>query len=186
MCTFELNHSDMKNFSFQFAVLGLMAFGFPGTLDNAFSQEASTTEVITTASSAVRYPNLTLRKVLKAENQLAFVAPDELEFEELTALEEEMVEDLGSLWAWPENTLDMIDSYSPFLFRTKKSREIEEVKLLLYVNEKGSVSGFEMISQVDNGLKQRLDYMIRKLPKCKPVPGFERYGYESFELTIQK
>jgi hypothetical protein len=46
-------------------------------------------------------------------------------------LENHMAESLNSHWAWKENTLVMIDSFSPFLFRTKKSRSIVEVKMLL-------------------------------------------------------
>ncbi|HSF55093.1 MAG TPA: hypothetical protein VLA71_15165, partial [Algoriphagus sp.] len=103
-----------------------------------------------------------------------------------TTIEENIARNLNSHWVWHEYTLEMIDSYSTFLFRTKKSQELEEVKILLDVNSKGRVAGFEILGEVDKGLKERLDHMIRKLPDCKPVPGYSSYSPEKFELTIRK
>jgi hypothetical protein len=80
----------------------------------------------------------------------------------------------------------MIDSYSPFLFRTKKSVKLKEVRVLLTVNEFGELVGFELINENDKGLKEQLDFMIRKMPNCKPVPGFEMHQGETFELVISK
>jgi hypothetical protein len=112
--------------------------------------------------------------------------PEELELSPLSVTEEKNARNLNSHWAWPEYTLEMIDSYSPFLFRTKRSQALDEVKVLLDVNSKGKVSGFEVVGEVDKGLKERLDHMIRKLPDCKPVPGYPNYSPERFELTIKK
>jgi hypothetical protein len=109
-----------------------------------------------------------------------------LEILPLSTIEKENARNLDSHWAWPEYTLEMIDSYSPFLFRTKKSQALNEVKVLVDVNSKGKVSGFEILSQVDKGLQNRIDHMIRKLPTCKPVPGYPNYSPERFELTIKK
>lgn len=164
----------------------LIAFGFPGTLGQAYSQETTHSEVVSLESALGKYHNLNLKKVPSDPKRSKISLAEEVEYQELTEVEQEIVLELGSHWAWPGNTLKMIDSYSPFLFRTKKSRVFEEVKVLLYVNEKGRVSGFDMVSEVDRGLEQRLDHMIRKLPSCKPVPGFNSYGFETFELTISK
>ena len=119
-----------------------------------------------------------------AENESSDKA--ELKFEPLTIVEENLARNLNSHWAWPEYTLEMVDSYSPFLFRTKKSQELEEVKILLSVNSKGRINGFEVLGEVDKGLKERLDHMIRKMPDCKPVPGYSSYAPAKFEMTIKK
>lgn len=138
-------------------------------------------------SSIVRYNRLSLKSVpnksVKAEE---ITISKDLELKPLTNTEESMASNLDSHWAWPEYTLDMIDSYSPFLFRTKKSREVEEVKVLLMVDSKGKLSGYELLTETDKGLKERIDYLVRQLPKCKPVPGFANYSPETFELTIRK
>lgn len=89
-------------------------------------------------------------------------------------------------WKFADFTEEMIDSYSPFIFRTKKSQEIDEVRVLLDVNSMGEISGFEIENSDDKGLKERLDHVIRKLPKCEPIPGKQQYGPQTFELIIQK
>ncbi len=134
----------------------------------------------------VQFQRLTLHKLLAVSESSDFTKPEELKLIPLTPTEADNARNLNSHWAWPEFTLEMIDSYSPFLFRTKKSQELNEVKILLVVNSKGRVSGFEVLGNVDNGLKERLDHMIRKLPDCKPVPGYANYSPERFELTIKK
>jgi uncharacterized protein YuzE len=42
----------------------------------------------------------------------------------------------------------MIGSYSLLLFRNKKSQSIGEVKILIEVNAKGRVSGFEVLGEI--------------------------------------
>ncbi|UZD23020.1 hypothetical protein PBT90_06390 [Algoriphagus halophytocola] len=134
----------------------------------------------------VVYNRLTLRNVGESTQSLKTSDVNELTVLPLTEVEEELAVQLKSHWAWPENTLEIIDSYSPFLFRTKKSAALDEVKLLLNVNEVGRISGFEILGKVDKGLKERLDHMLRKLPDCKPVPGYQTYRGETFELIIKK
>lgn len=134
----------------------------------------------------VQYNKLSLSMVESTEKNLKSSSAKDVKLEPLTIVEENIANNLSSHWAWPEYTLDMIDSYSPFLFRTKKSQAVEEVKVLLTVDSKGKLSGYELVSEVDKGLKERLDYLVRKLPKCKPVPGFSNYSPEVFELTIRK
>ncbi|MFC5624668.1 hypothetical protein [Algoriphagus winogradskyi] len=134
----------------------------------------------------VEYHKLKLRSVESASSSSKTSESTDLTFTPLSAVENNLATNLNSHWVWSENTLDIIDSYSPFLFRTKKSALIDEVKILLQVNSKGSLMGFEVLSDVDKGLYERIDYVLRKLPDCKPVPGFDTYGVETFELIIQK
>lgn len=138
-------------------------------------------------SSPVHYNNLKLRLIEDtSDGKSELSSPEDLQQVPLTTVEKNLAHNLNSQWVWPEYTLDMIDSYSPFLFRTKKSRDIEEVKVLLKVSALGKVEGYELKSEVDKGLRERIDYLVRKLPDCKPVPGFQEYTAEVFELTIQK
>lgn len=88
-------------------------------------------------------------------------------------------------WVWPEHTVDVIDSHLPFIFRTKKSAELEELKILVNINNKGKVVGFDMLTEnVDKGTKERVAHVLRKLPNAQPVPGFTSYNNSSFELFI--
>jgi hypothetical protein len=92
-----------------------------------------------------------------------------------------------SPWAFPIHTLDVVDSYVPFIFRTKKSATIEELKVIISVNEKGKLSGYEVMNEgVDRGLVERVGHMVRQLPNAKPVPGFQNYEAMEFELIIRK
>lgn len=136
--------------------------------------------------TAVQFQRLSIYKLIASADSDDFTKAEELELSPLTTIEENIARNLNSHWVWHEYTLEMIDSYSTFLFRTKKSQELEEVKILLDVNSKGRVAGFEILGEVDKGLKERLDHMIRKLPDCKPVPGYSSYSPEKFELTIRK
>lgn len=98
-------------------------------------------------------------------------------------------ESLSSIspWVFPVHTLDMVDSYMPFIFRTKKSAEIDELKVILNINAKGKISGYEVLNEeADRGLIERVGYMVRQLPQAKPVPGFDDYAAMDFELVIRK
>jgi hypothetical protein len=157
---------------------------FPNGNGDAVAQQNSESSDI--EIGIIQFQRLTLYKLLIVSESSDFTKPEELELIPLTSIEANNAKNLNSHWAWPEFTLAMIDSYSPFLFRTKRSQELDEVKILVDVNSKGKVSGFEVLGEVDKGLKERLDHMIRKLPGCKPVPGYSNYIPERFELTIKK
>ncbi|RIW12378.1 hypothetical protein D0X99_19090 [Algoriphagus lacus] len=163
--------------------LGLI-FTFP--LENASVAAQQNLEVEDMNLRVIQFQKLSLHKLVTEVNVYEFTKPEDLELTPLSVIEENIARNLDSHWVWPEYTLEMIDSYSPFLFRTKKTQDLEEVKLLVEVDSKGKVSGFEVLGEVDKGLKERLDYLIRKLPVCKPVPGFSSYIPEKFELTIRK
>ncbi|SFB31069.1 hypothetical protein [Algoriphagus aquimarinus] len=139
-----------------------------------------------TEESFVEYHKLRIRSVDNVSDLSKSSVASDLNFTPLTTIENNLAKNLNSHWVWSENTLDILDSYSPFLFRTKKSANVEEVKVLLQVNAMGRLSGFEVMSDVDKGLKERIDYVLRKLPDCKPVPGYDNYGIETFELIIKK
>ena len=136
--------------------------------------------------NSINYNKLSLRHIVDQDLPVEGSEAEDLKMVPLTIVEENVARNLNSHWTWPEYTLDMIDSYSPFLFRTKKSASLDEVKVLLQVNARGRLSGFEVVGEIDNGLKERLDHMLRKLPECKPVPGYEVYSPEIFELVIRK
>jgi hypothetical protein len=161
-----------------------LALTFPSGNSGAIAQQNS--ELPESNLGIIQFERLTLQKLKDISVLGDFSKPEELEILPLSTIEKENARNLDSHWAWPEYTLEMIDSYSPFLFRTKKSQALNEVKVLVDVNSKGKVSGFEILSQVDKGLQNRIDHMIRKLPTCKPVPGYPNYSPERFELTIKK
>lgn len=163
--------------------LGL-AMSFPLESGGAIAQQNS--EILDHSLSVVQFQRLSIHKLLAVSESKDVTKLEDLELSPLSLVEEDIARNLNSHWAWAEFTLEMIDSYSPFLFRTKRSQGLDEVKIILDVNSKGRVSGFEILGEVDNGLKERLDHMIRKLPNCKPVPGFANYSPERFELTIRK
>ncbi|MCH7403371.1 hypothetical protein ACFOUP_14985 [Belliella kenyensis] len=98
----------------------------------------------------------------------------------------DLSEDFGCAWEWPEGTSELIDSYIPFLFRTKESALLDEVSVLLNVNNNGKLIGYEMITKVDKGMEQRVGHMLRKLPKCDPIPGYPNYDAVDFVLLIKK
>lgn len=162
----------------------VFAMTFPNGNGDALAQQNS--ELAESNFGIIQFERLTLQKLMEISNTGDFSKPEELDLSPLSFMEEKNARDLNSQWAWPEYTLAMIDSYSPFLFRTKKSQALDEVRVLVDVNSKGRVSGFEVMGEVDKGLKERLDHMIRKLPDCKPVPGYPNYIPERFELTIKK
>lgn len=151
---------------------------------------------------------LILTGLLLSSNALAFVSiteEDKGEGSESTTLDnpkktllrpvilnlDELIEEASltsiSPWAFPVHTLDMVDSYMPFIFRTKKSAEIDELKVILNINAKGKISGYEVLNKdADKGLIERVGYMVRQLPQAKPVPGFNDYSSMDFELVIRK
>ncbi len=95
-------------------------------------------------------------------------------------------EAISSSWKFSEDFNALIDSYSSFIFRTKKSQEIDQVNFVIEVNSFGKIVGFELDSEADKGLKERLDYVVRQLPSCQPAEGAATYKSEKFEIIIKK
>jgi hypothetical protein len=90
-----------------------------------------------------------------------------------------------SPWTWSESTLEMLDKSSAFIFRSKKSSEIDELRVLVSINDKGKLTGYKVLNEdADKGLIERVGYVLRKMPSAIPVPGFEKYEAMNFELTI--
>lgn len=100
--------------------------------------------------------------------------------------ESEANEAISSSWKFSEDFNALIDSYSSFIFRTKKSQEIDQVNFVIEVNSFGKIVGFELASEADKGLKERLDYVVRQLPSCQPAEGAATYKSEKFEIIIKK
>lgn len=93
----------------------------------------------------------------------------------------------GAAWEFPKQTSEIIDSYSSFIFRTKKSAEVEELRVVLNVNEKGKISGYKVLNEdADKGLIERMRYVLRQIPRPMPVPGFDHYDAAEFLLIIKK
>ncbi|MBW3467261.1 hypothetical protein [Arthrospiribacter ruber] len=93
----------------------------------------------------------------------------------------------GAAWEFPEHTSEIIDSYSSFIFRTKKSAEVEELRVVLNVNPKGKISGYKVLNKdADKGLVERMGYVLRQIPRPMPVPGFDNYDAAEFLLIIKK
>ncbi|GMQ26714.1 hypothetical protein Aoki45_33970 [Algoriphagus sp. oki45] len=173
--------SNLRSIFFPFF---LILFTLPFENQAAIAQQ--TVEYLAVNPLPVKYNHLEIKRVELNSFTETPSSKEDVSYSDLTTVEESMAKNLNSHWAWPEYTLDMIDSYSPFLFRTKKSQSLEEVKVMLQVDARGRISGFEVLSEVDKGLKERLDHMIRKMPDCKPVPGYQEYAPALFELTINK
>ncbi|WP_051315011.1 hypothetical protein [Algoriphagus terrigena] len=178
----------MQNLSLlrRFFVLSCLGLFLTLPLENGGAVAQQSSELVEFNAMEVDYHKLSLLKIRAISDAGDFTKAEELKVSPLTTVEENMARNLNSHWAWRENTLEMIDSYSTFLFRTKKSQELDEVKVVLLVNSKGRVAGFELLGSTDKGLKERLDHLIRKLPDCKPVPGYMSYSPEKFEMTIRK
>ena len=89
-------------------------------------------------------------------------------------------------WFWPEETFSLLDSYAPFIFRTKKSASaIDELRVVISINEFGKVKGYKILNDsADKGLKERVAYVLRKMPDAVPVPGFNSYHSMDFELVM--
>jgi len=157
------------------------------TLISVHPIQPSSAQAASIVSKAeVNYNKVSFRNLAYENLEEDIVSSEEVTYLPLTVKEKEIARELASSWVWPEYTLDMIDSYSPFLFRTKKSREYEEVKVLVKVDFRGKVSGYEFVTELDKGTQERMDYLIRKLPACKAVPGYPTYNSTTFELTIRK
>jgi len=78
-----------------------------------------------------------------------------------------------------------VDDYSAFIFRTKKSRQIEELKVVLNINQSGQLVGYDFLSEVDNGTKQRVAYVLRQMTNWNPAIEEGRYVPMELELTIK-
>jgi hypothetical protein len=54
------------------------------------------------------------------------------------------------------------------------------------VSAKGKLTGFKIVGEVDRGLRERIDHMVRKLADCKQALEFSNYPPALFELVIGK
>ncbi|AFL85984.1 hypothetical protein Belba_3483 [Belliella baltica DSM 15883] len=167
----------MKNLKFFVSLLVtfILSYGQVTIASGLQLSNGDENEVVT--ANAVDFKSVTLKKLNSTDTYTLEINKIESENEPT---------DFGSPWAWPEFTLEMVDSYTPFIFRTKNSAALDEVRLVLNVNDKGKLVGYEFLTEADRGLEQRIAHVLRKLPKCLPVPGYDTYGATDFELIIKR
>ncbi len=85
-----------------------------------------------------------------------------------------------------QDAAEFVDGYSSFIFRTKKSALLEEVKVILNINQHGKLVGYKFEGEADKGTKERVDYVLRQMPDWHPAIVESVYVPMDFELTIKK
>ena len=117
---FAYMKSQKLSLSLFFYGLLLSFFIFHRGSGFAIAQQKPTTEEAFIAM--VRFNRLILNKLESPENMAEFTPANELKPDPLSVVENNIARNLESRWTWSEYTLEMIYSYSTFLFRTKKSQ----------------------------------------------------------------
>ncbi|MBS9525175.1 hypothetical protein KI659_14235 [Litoribacter alkaliphilus] len=85
-----------------------------------------------------------------------------------------------------EDAADFVDGYTSFIFRTKKSALLDEVKVILNINQHGKLVGYKFDGHADKGTQERVDYVLRQMPDWHPAIEEGVYVPMDFELTIRK
>jgi len=80
---------------------------------------------------------------------------------------------------------EFVDQHTSFIFRTKKSLEIDELKVILNINHKGKLVGYDFLTEVDNGTQQRVAYVIRQMSDWHPAMEEGMFVPTEYELTIK-
>jgi len=80
---------------------------------------------------------------------------------------------------------EFVDQHSAFIFRTKKSTDIEELKVVLSINNKGKLVGYDFLTKVDNGTQQRVEYVLRQMTDWHPAMEEGMFVPTEYELTIK-
>jgi len=80
---------------------------------------------------------------------------------------------------------EFVDQHSSFIFRTKKSQEIEELRVVLNINHKGKLVGYDFLTNVDNGTQQRVAYVLRQMSDWHPAMEEGMFVPTEYELTIK-
>jgi len=80
---------------------------------------------------------------------------------------------------------EFVDQHSAFIFRTKKSTGIEELKVILSINNKGKLVGYDFLTKVDNGTQQRVEYVLRQMTDWHPAMEEGMFVPTEYELTIK-
>lgn len=84
-----------------------------------------------------------------------------------------------------QSVTDFVDQYSSFIFRTKKSANIEELKVILNISQKGKLVGYQFLNEIDNGTQQRVEYVLRQMTNWNPAIEEGVYVPMDYELTIR-
>lgn len=80
---------------------------------------------------------------------------------------------------------EFVDQHSSFIFRTKKSMEIEELKVILNISHHGKLVGYDFLTEVDNGTQQRVAYVLRQMSDWNPAMEEGMFVPMEYELTIR-
>ncbi|HSJ67152.1 MAG TPA: hypothetical protein VK921_05745 [Anditalea sp.] len=80
---------------------------------------------------------------------------------------------------------EFVDQHSSFIFRTKKSMEIEELKVILNISHLGKLVGYDFLTEVDNGTQQRVAYVLRQMSDWNPAMEEGMFVPMEYELTIR-
>lgn len=83
------------------------------------------------------------------------------------------------------NAEEFVDQYSSFIFRTKKSIELEELEVILNINQKGKLVGYDFLTDVDNGTQQRVAYVLRQMSDWHPAMEEGMFVPMEYKLTIK-
>ena len=115
----------MRNFKFGIAILVMfiLSYGQVTIASGLQLSDGNDNEVV--SANAVNFKSVTLKKYNSVDTYT-------IEVSKIDNANE--LADFGSPWAWPEFTLEMVDSYTPFIFRTKNSAALDEVRVILNVN----------------------------------------------------
>lgn len=91
----------------------------------------------------------------------------------------------SSSWEWSPVALSVLESYVPFIFRTKKSSELEELEVLVAIDAKGKIKSYKLLNaEEDRGLRERIGYALRQMPKAEAVPGRDNYEPMEFKFIF--
>lgn len=90
-----------------------------------------------------------------------------------------------SAWEWTPEALEVLESYVPFIFRTKKSAEIDNLEVLVAIDEKGRIKSYKLLNaEEDKGLRERIGYALRQMPKAVALPGYNDYKPMEFKFIF--
>jgi hypothetical protein len=84
-----------------------------------------------------------------------------------------------------QDAAEIMDQHASFIFRTKKSAQIKELKVVLNINQFGKLVGYKFLTDADNGTKERVAYVLRQMQDWHPAVEEGVYVPMDFELTIR-
>lgn len=172
------SNRPMKRYSFILALIFGSSFGFQSEAANSAELERSLEKNSKTELEKENPALITLRPFISEDassDSGAAYFSDYAQSHDTTF----------APWAFTAEAVEILDDYMPFIFRTKKSAAIDELRVVLSINEFGKLIGFKILNEgADKGLKERMGHVLRKLPAAVPVPGFQTYEPMEFQLVM--